>query len=85
LGTIMGTIVTVFDVKLTAGAWLLVVMGAFIGIFVGGWIMALEEVVHIFPVYSRRLGITKGVSWIVIALAVGKTAGNFLYFYRNLG
>ncbi|MCC8065835.1 MAG: stage V sporulation protein AB [Clostridiales bacterium] len=85
LGTIAGTIVTVFDFGLAIGSWILAVAGIFIGIFVGGWIMALEEVVNIFPIYSRRLGITKGVSWIVIALAAGKIVGNLLYFFRHFG
>ncbi|MCD7817569.1 MAG: stage V sporulation protein AB [Lachnospiraceae bacterium] len=85
LGTLTGTIVTVFDVQILTGEWLLAIGGIFIGIFVGGWIMALEEVVDIFPIYSRRLGITRGVSWIVIAIAIGKAVGNMIYFYRQFG
>ncbi|MCD7833581.1 MAG: stage V sporulation protein AB [Lachnospiraceae bacterium] len=85
LGAMAGDVVTLFDFKLAGGAWMLVPAGIFIGIFIGGWIMALAEIVDIFPVYSRRLGITQNVSWLVIALAAGKVAGSLLFFFRHLG
>ena len=85
LGGVAGTVVTVFDFEIAIGAWILAVAGAFIGVFIGGWIMALEEVVDIFPVYSRRLGITRGAKWLVFTLAVGKVVGNLIYFSRGLG
>lgn len=85
LGTIVGTILTTFDVELVLGVWILAVGGIFTGVFVGGWIMALAEVVNVFPVYSRRLGITKGTSWIVLSLAIGKTLGSLWQFYRGWG
>lgn len=84
-GTIAGTIVTVFDVKLVTGIWILILSGLFMGIFVGGWIMALAEVINVFPVYCRRLGITKGLSWVIVAVAVGKTLGSLLFFYQHWG
>ena len=48
-------------------------------------IMALAEIVNVFPVYCRRLGITKGTSWIVIFLAIGKTLGSLFHFYMRWG
>ncbi|MCD8073701.1 MAG: stage V sporulation protein AB [Lachnospiraceae bacterium] len=80
LGAMAGDVVTLFNFELAGGAWMLVPAGFFIGIFIGGWIMALAEIVDIFPVYSRRLGITQNVSWLVIALAAGKVAGSLLFF-----
>ena len=85
LGAVAGTIATVFDVRLPVGVWILAVGGLFRGIVVGGWIMALAEVINVFPVYCRRLGITKGLSWIVISIAVGKTLGGLLHFYMRWG
>lgn len=85
LGTVAGTILTVFDVKFPAGAWILAVGGLFMGIFVGGWIMALAEIINVFPVYCRRLGITKGMSWIIIAMAAGKISGSLLLFFKGWG
>ncbi|MCD8395868.1 MAG: stage V sporulation protein AB [Lachnospiraceae bacterium] len=85
LGAVVGDVVTVFDFKLAVGAWMLVIAGLFIGIFIGGWIMALAEIVEIFPVYSRRLGITRNVSWMVIALAAGKVVGSLIFFFGHMG
>ncbi|MCD7813291.1 MAG: stage V sporulation protein AB [Lachnospiraceae bacterium] len=85
LGAMAGDVVTLFDFKLAGGAWMLVPAGLFIGIFIGGWIMALAEIVDIFPVYSRKLGISQNVSWLVIALAAGKVTGSLLFFFRHLG
>ncbi|MCD8347904.1 MAG: stage V sporulation protein AB [Lachnospiraceae bacterium] len=85
LGAMIGDVVTVFDFSLAVGAWMLVLAGLFIGIFIGGWIMALAEIVEIFPVYSRRLGITRNVSWLVIALAAGKVVGSLIFFFGHMG
>lgn len=85
LGGVAGTILTTFHVSLPAGSWILGLGGLFMGIFVGGWIMALAEVINVFPVYFRRLGIVKGISWIVIAIAAGKMAGGLLFFYKGWG
>lgn len=91
LGTAVGTIATVFEIG-TGGALpgllsgiLLCVSGLFMGMFVGGWIMALAEVVNVFPVFFRRLGIVKGMSWIVISLAAGKIVGSMCHFYMRWG
>lgn len=85
LGTIAGTILTVFEIRLVFGSWILMLGGFFMGIFVGGWILALAEVINVFPVYSRRLGITKGFSWIIIAVAAGKILGSLMHFYLRWG
>ena len=85
LGAVAGTILTVFEVRLHTGIWILVLGGLFMGIFVGGWIMALAEVINVFPVYCRRLGITKGLSWIVITMAAGKILGSLMMFYMRWG
>lgn len=84
-GAVAGTIVTVFDVRILLGVWILAVGGLFMGIFVGGWIMALAEIINVFPVYSRRLGITRGFGLIIITIAAGKVLGSLLHFYMRWG
>ena len=59
----------------------LAVLGLFSGIFVGGWILALAEIVNIFPILTRRIGLTKGLSLVVIAIALGKMSGSLIHFY----
>lgn len=83
LGTVAGTLLTVYPVRVPLGNWILALFGLFTGVFVGGWIMALAEVINVFPIYCRQLRITKGLSWIVIAIAAGKVAGGLLYFWKG--
>lgn len=85
LGGIWGSCMTVFLPKFPVGQIGLLVTGLFFGIFVGGWIMALAELLNVFPVFARRLGLTKGKSWIIISLALGKVTGSLLEFYMRWG
>lgn len=80
LGSMFGNWLTVFDGSPPLGFSGLLVMGLFSGIFVGGWIMALAEIVNIFPVMARRIGLVKGMSIVVISMALGKTVGSLLQF-----
>ena len=82
-GGIMGNIMTVYDVSIPLGGIGLAVMGTFFGVFVGSWILALAEIVNIFPVFFRRMGVTKGLSLVIIAIAVGKTLGSLVHFYMR--
>ena len=45
----------------------------------------LAELLHVFPVFLRRLGVTKGKSLIVISLAAGKMLGSLLGFWMRWG
>ena len=83
LGAVYGNLMTVYAVGLELGWPGLIVFGISAGMYVGGWIMALAEVINIFPVFSRRIGLTKGFSLIVIAIAVGKMLGSLLHFYMR--
>ena len=43
LGTVAGTVVTLFPIRIPLGPFFLAVCGVFFGIFLGGWILALAE------------------------------------------
>lgn len=83
LGALSGNLLTVYRFPAPGGRIVLALLGLSAGIYVGGWIMALAEVINIFPVYARRIGLTKGISLLVIAIALGKTAGSMLFFYKG--
>lgn len=86
LGALWGTGMTLFPkLKLPLGAAGLGICGLFMGTFVGGWILALAELANVFPVFSRRLGITKGTVLLVLSLAAGKTAGSLYLFFMRWG
>lgn len=81
LGGVAGSILTVYGISVPLGGVGLAVMGLCFGIFVGSWILALAEIVNIFPVFFRRMGVTKGTSFVILAIAVGKVLGSLVHFY----
>lgn len=83
LGAVFGNLLSIYGIRMPLGAIGLGVMGTCSGIFVGGWILALAEVVNIFPVFSRRIGLTKGMSLVIICIALGKVTGSLLHFYMR--
>ncbi len=83
LGALFGNLLTVYRVPAGLGWPGLLLLGISAGVYVGGWIMALAEVIHIFPVFARRIGLVKGLSFLVIAVALGKMAGSLLFFYMR--
>lgn len=82
-GGILGNLFWVFEVDWLNFHWLLPVIGLFIGIFVGCWSMALADILNIFPIFIRRAKITTGLSALIIAMALGKSLGAFLYFFKG--
>ena len=48
LGTVAGTVVTLFPIRIPLGPFFLAVCGVFFGIFLGGWILALAEIAKVF-------------------------------------
>ena len=59
------------------------VFGLFSGIFVGCWSMALAEILNIFPIFIRRIKILKCVPWLIFGMALGKSLGALLFFYKR--
>ena len=84
LGGLFGNWLTVYQSSIHLGSVGLLLTGFFSGMFVGGWIMALAEIINIFPILARRIGLVKGMSVIVLATAIGKTLGSMFHFYMRL-
>lgn len=66
------------------GSFFTAVSGICYGIFVGSLIIALAETIQTIPVFFRRAKITKGLSVIVIAFAIGKCVGNILFYILEM-
>ena len=62
---------------------ILVLIGAFAGIFVGCLSIALSEVLDGIPIFARRVKLKMGVSIAVLAIALGKTVGSLIYFIKG--
>lgn len=83
LGILFGNFFYLYKWHIPGGAFFLILDGLFSGIFLGGWIMALAEMADVFPIFSRRIKLTDGIRLTVIAVALGKTLGSLLYFYKR--
>lgn len=82
-GSLFGTLISMYRISVLQGRFLLMAFGISAGIYVGSWILALAEMVKMFPIFFRRLEITKGVGGIVLSIAAGKIIGSMLQFYMN--
>lgn len=61
------------------------VLGLLTGIFVGMLAGALTEVLNVFPILARRLGMTRYLIGLLMAMVLGKMAGSlfdWLWFHR---
>ena len=81
LGGCLGTFWYLYEWKIPMGKALLAVYGSFAGIFLGAWTMALTEVIDTIPIFMRRIYLRKGLVGAVWGLALGHTAGSFLYYF----
>ena len=86
LGGIFGNLASVFlNLRFPFGPLLLCIYGLSAGIFVGCNAMALAEALKTFPIIFRRMKLKVGLSYLVLAFALGKTLGSLLYFFRQIG
>lgn len=83
LGGMYGNLLTVYRFTPFHGRFMLMIQGVSAGMYVGAWIMALAEVVKMFPIFTRRIGLTKGISFIVLSIAFGKSVGSLLQFFMS--
>ena len=61
-------------------SWTAGVFWLFAGIYLGSWIIALGEVVNLFSILCRRIGLTRGLPFVILCMAAGKIAGSLYYF-----
>lgn len=64
-----------FQWTVVSGVILRSICGLFCGVFVGCLAAALAEVVNVFPVMTRRIKLTVGMPYLVLAFALGKGFG----------
>lgn len=80
LGGTAGNLIFLLQPSLPGKEILEAVAGLFTGIFVGGLIMSLAEVLDVFPILLRRGRIQSGIPWMVLSIGIGKMLGAYLYF-----
>lgn len=90
LGVLTGAVFSVIEWKARfpvawVGHLLLAVYGAVAGMFVGCIAVALAEILNTYPILFRRTYINRGLSYVMIAIALGKMIGSFYYFFWGYG
>lgn len=80
LGGVVGSILSMWEPEIKLWSIIIVILLFAFGIFVGGLIIALAEVLDVLPIINRRIHIRKGVSLFVLALALGKLIGSLYYW-----
>lgn len=81
LGGAFGNILLLYKIEIPIGTIGIIIFGLFSGVFVGCLAMALAEILQVIPVFINRINLKKGLSFLVIAVALGKGIGAFLQLY----
>lgn len=84
LGGICGNIADLYNYPIPFGEVFNAVFGLSSGIFVGCLVMSLAETLKTLPVISRRIGLSVGLQYVILSVALGKLAGSLLYFFRGM-
>ena len=84
LGAVAGNVLQLYEPSLAVVKIGLAVYGLGAGMFLGAWILALAEMVDVFPIAIRRLKIKVGVPLIIVTVAAAKICGSLLYFYQGM-
>ena len=83
VGTLAGALWGLLELPIPIGFLGVVIYGFFTGFFLGGWIVALGEVINVYAIMLRRLKIEKGIGWIFFVMAIGKMAGVLLFYGKG--
>ncbi|PQD96861.1 stage V sporulation protein AB [Pradoshia eiseniae] len=76
LGAVIGTIFSLWDFTLNLSFLLLAGFGILSGIFNGMLAAALTEVINVFPILAKRIGMQDRLVYILIALVLGRILGS---------
>lgn len=85
VGVTAANLVDLFQLQFAGGVIFRALCGVFSGVFVGCLAAALAEVVNVFPVMTRRIKLTVGMAWLVLAFALGKGFGAWYHLIIGNG
>lgn len=80
-GTIIGNLLTLYDICIPLGQVGLLICGLFFGIFTGCLAAALADMVKLFPILCRRVRLRHGLPYVIAATGLGKTVGCLIQFF----
>jgi len=75
-GVVFWTVADMFDFSLRAPLWIAALVGLLTGGFIGTVAAALTEVLNVFPILAKRLGMETRLHWLLAAMVLGKVLGS---------
>lgn len=76
LGALFGTILSFEAIHFSMPKVFLIFWGLLHGVFVGMLAAALTEVLNVFPILTKRIGVESKLIWLLMALVLGKIFGS---------
>ncbi|SER14646.1 stage V sporulation protein AB [Gracilibacillus ureilyticus] len=80
IGALLGTFLSFSTVTVSLPVILLIIWGLLHGVFVGMLAAGLTEVLNVFPILMKRLGIERELLWLLMAVVIGKIAGSVFHW-----
>lgn len=80
LGAVTGTIVSLRDLSFSFDPLLLIPIGLAGGVYIGMLAGALTEVLNVFPILAKRVGVEDRIVILMMAIVFGKVFGSLFHW-----
>ncbi|TDQ41596.1 stage V sporulation protein AB [Aureibacillus halotolerans] len=79
-GALCSTWIGLRSIPLYMGIWVTIPVGLFCGMFIGMLAAALTEVLNVFPILAKRIGIEAQMIGLLMAIVFGKVLGSLFHW-----
>ncbi|MDC3415427.1 stage V sporulation protein AB [Aquibacillus salsiterrae] len=76
LGALFGVYLSFTGATMNVSPLFILIWGSFHGVFVGMLAAALTEVLNVFPLLAKRVGVEQQLIWLLMAIVFGKVFGS---------
>lgn len=86
LGSLFGTFLSFTNINWNQPLIILIIWGGLHGVFNGMLAAALTEILNVFPLLSKRIGMERYLLWLLMAIVFGKVFGSlfqWIIFVRH--
>lgn len=80
IGALTGSWCSLRDPLLYLPGFFLIIIGFFAGVFVGSLAAALTEVLNVFPILAKRVGVVEKITYLIMAIVLGKISGSLFHW-----
>lgn len=80
VGALTGSWFSLSGPLLYLPSFFLIIIGFFAGIFIGSLAAALTEVLNVFPILAKRVGVAEKIMYLIMAIVLGKISGSLFHW-----